>query len=179
MKTPCNIEMRLVPFFEDGVTVVRFQFGFRGHLREQGSIKTHPGIHPDAVRCLKASYSTFSSAESCLQTLDAHVVAVAQRMLPPPEHQPRRPAAILVLSQLLLCMRMVLLKSHSKQVVRDLSLTLLRRLLTFTTVVTPSNSYMSPLVRPLTLCDLVQLSYPSSRRCQRCRRNFIEVSTTT
>ena len=84
---------------------------------------------------------SFSSEKSCLQTLN--VGAVAKPILPPVQ-RPVLPAAITAASQLLLCMRIVLLKLHSKQIVHDHLISYTQPADVSPTVVTPSNSHCVP-----------------------------------
>ena len=88
---------------------------------------------------------SFSSEKSCLQTLNVGTAAamVAKPILPLAQW-PVLPAAIAAASQLLLCMWMVLLKLHSKQIVCDHFISYMLLADVSPTVGTPSNSHCVP-----------------------------------
>jgi len=88
---------------------------------------------------------SFSSEKACLQTLNMGVAtaAVVKPILPPAQ-RPVLPAAIAAASQLLLCMQMVPLKLHSKQIVHDHLISYMQPADVSPTVVTPSNSHRVP-----------------------------------
>ena len=71
------------------------------------------------------------------------VAAVTKPILPPAQW-PALPAAIATASQLLLSMRMVLLKLYSKQIVRDHFISYMLLADVSPTVGTPSNSHCVP-----------------------------------